>query len=325
MGLVRKSVPALEDPAPGSLAEALSAVPEPRQPFGWRPGYSPVPLAALLQVAVAAMLCGARGPTAVVQWARERQEDDPALLTALGVPAGRGLSTATVFRVFAALDVAAFERALGGWLAGTGIKPDEPLALDGKTLRGSRSSELPGVHLVAAYSHQAGAVLAQVPSVGKGHELAAAKTALTQVPLAGQVVTADALLTQRELCEQVVAAKGDYLLSVKENQPALLADLQAAFSPLEPGAECGGDHGASPPAAPGVGSARGAAELVPPGRAESPTRAARGARHLGADRPGVERLRREFRNARERLAAPGTTDAGRAASAHDPAGPGRRP
>lgn len=321
MGLVRKSVPALDDAAPGSLAEALSAVPEPRRPFGWRPGYSPVPLVGLLQVTVAAMLCGARGPTAVAQWARERQEDDPGLLTELGVPAGRGLSTATVFRVFAALDVAAFERALGGWLGGTGVAADEPLALDGKTLRGSRSSELPGAHLVAAYSHQAGAVLAQVRSAGKGHELAAAKTALSQVPLEGRVVTADALLTQRELCEQVVAAKGDYLLPVKENQPALLADLQAAFSPLGTGADGGRDHGAGAAAASGAGSTRGTAELVPPGRAESPARATRAARHLGPDRPRAERLRRKLRDPRNRLAAPGAADASRAASPDDPARP----
>jgi hypothetical protein len=322
MGLVRKSVPVLEHPAPGSLAEGLSAVPEPRQPYGWRPGYSPVPLVALLQVAVAAMLCGARGPTAVAQWARERQEDDPALLTTLGVPVGRGVSTVTVFRVFAALDVAAFERALGGWLAGTGVQPDEPLALDGKTLRGSRSSELPGAHLVAAYSHQAGAVLAQVRSAGKGQELAAAKTALTQVPLAGRVVTADALLTQRELCEQVVAAQGDYLLPVKENQPALLTDLKVAFSPLGTRAEDRGHHRATPPAAPGVGRARGTVELVSGCGTESPPRAPRAARDLGADRPRAERLRRELRDPRDRLAPSGAADPGRQASPDDSPGAG---
>ncbi len=55
------------------------------------------------------------------------------------------------------------------------------------------------------------------------------------MPLAGRVVTADALLTQREISSRIVAGGGDYLLPVKENQPALLADLRAAFSPLGPG------------------------------------------------------------------------------------------
>jgi hypothetical protein len=56
--------------------------------------------------------------------------------------------------------------------------------------------------------------------------------ALWQLPVAGQVVTGDALLTDRVLCAQVVAADGDYLLPVDEHQPALLADLDAAFAPL---------------------------------------------------------------------------------------------
>ena len=67
--------------------------------------------------------------------------------------------------------------------------------------------------------------------LGKGQELAAAKAVLGQVPLEGRIVVADALLTQREVCQQIVAGGGDYLLPVKENQPALRRDLVEAFSP----------------------------------------------------------------------------------------------
>lgn len=74
-------------------------------------------------------------------------------------------------------------------------------------------------------------MLAQVAAPGKGEELAAAKEVLRQVPLEGRVVVADALLTQREVCEQIVAGGGEYLLPVKENQPTLYRDLEAAFSP----------------------------------------------------------------------------------------------
>jgi predicted transposase YbfD/YdcC len=70
---------------------------------------------------------------------------------------------------------------------------------------------------------------------GKGHELAAAKALLAQVPLAGRIVTADALLTQRAVSEQIVADQGDFLLPIDENQPALLADAEAALSPLDAG------------------------------------------------------------------------------------------
>ena len=232
MGLIRKEVPAGPAAAAGSLAEALAAVPEPRRPYGWSPGRSPLPLVGLLQVAVAATLCGARSLYAMAQWARERVEDRPEALEALGLPAGRSPSVATLHRVFKALDVAAFEAALGGWLARTGARPVEAVALDGKTLRGIHGDAVPGVHLVAAYAHAAGEVLAQVAAPGKGQEVAAAKAVLADLPLAGRVVTGDALLTQRAVCAHVVAAGGDYLLPVDGNQPTLCAEVEEAFSPL---------------------------------------------------------------------------------------------
>jgi len=210
----RKPLPASPPAPPGSLAAARAAVPDPRRPYGWRPGYAPVPLVALLQATVVAVLGGARSLYAVAQWIEERLEDAPGLLEALGFPAGRGACVATLHRVYKALDVAAYEAAVGGGLRTTGVAPDDPVALDGKTLRGAGGhidggDYVPGVHLVAAYAHRAQAVLAQLRTGGKGQELAAAQAVLTQVPLTGRVVTGDALLTQREVCARIVAAAGD--------------------------------------------------------------------------------------------------------------------
>jgi hypothetical protein len=216
-------------PTPGSLAEALAHIPDPRRAHRRVHGLIP-----LLQMCVAAMLCGACSLYAIAQWGRERCEDDPGLLVDLGLKLGRSPSVATLHRVFRRLDVAAFERALGEWLAQTGVAPDEPLAVDGKTLRGIHGEEIPGAHLVSVYALHAGAVLAQIRAREKGAELPATKEALAQVELAGRVVLGDALQTQREVCEQIVAAGGAYLLPVKENQPTLLGDVAAAFSPSGP-------------------------------------------------------------------------------------------
>src|SRR5918911_48630 len=98
---------------PGSLAAALAAIPDPRRPYGWRPERAPLPLVGLLQLAGAGPLCGCRSLYAIAQWGRERVEDDPGLLVALGLPPGRSPSVATLHRVFKALDVVAFEQALG--------------------------------------------------------------------------------------------------------------------------------------------------------------------------------------------------------------------
>jgi hypothetical protein len=80
-----------------------------------------------------------------------------------------------------------------------------------------------------------GVVLGQVRAVGPGHELAAATALLAPVPLGGRVVTADALLTHRDVVEQIVAERGDTLVPVDGNQPALLVDAEAALSPLDRG------------------------------------------------------------------------------------------
>ena len=204
-------------PPAGSLAEALATIPDPR-----RAHLRVHDLVPLLQFAVAALLCGCRSLYAMAQWGQERREDDPDLLIELGLRPGRSPSVATLHRVFKRLDVAAFERALGDWLARSGIAPAEPLAVDGKTLRGVHGEGIPGAHLVSVYAPRARAVLAQIRTAAKGGELAATKEALAQVDLQGRVVMGDALQTQREVCTQIVAGGGDYLLPFRHAEGSFL-------------------------------------------------------------------------------------------------------
>src|SRR5437588_4684568 len=64
---------------------------------------------------------------------------------------------------------------------------------------------------------------------GEG-ELTAATRLLPQSPLAGCLLTGDALYCQHELCTQVLAARGDYLVTVKANQPTLYAAIALLFA-----------------------------------------------------------------------------------------------
>lgn len=255
---MRKPLPVAPPGPPGSLAEALAAVPDPRRPYGWRPDRPPLPLVGVLHLAVAAMLCGARSLYAVAQRGRERLEEDPHALVVLGLPPGAGPSHPTLHRLSAALDVPAVERALSRWLVASGVDPADAVALDGKTLGGIQGDAVPGVHLVAAFAHRAGAVLAEAPSPGEGQELAAEG-------VAGRTVTGDAPLTQRDVCLRIVAGGGAYLLPVDDNQPALSAAVEAAFSPL---------------GNPGPGRVGSAGDRSVAGRRTGPA----GRRHGGGDR-----------------------------------------
>jgi len=215
-----------------SLMELLEGLPDPRAAKGKRH-----PLPALLTLAIVAMLAGMTSYEAIVDYGRERGGD---FLRLLGFTRRRGLCKATYSRVFRRLDVAAFEAIVARWIrARLGPRDAPHLALDGKTARGSRDGEAPAVHLLAAYAPDVQAVVAQLRVDAKTNELKAALEMLAILPIQGRVITADAIQTHREICAAVIAGGGDYILPVKDNQPTLRADIEAAFA--EPGA------GLSPP------------------------------------------------------------------------------
>lgn len=57
---------------------------------------------------------------------------------------------------------------------------------------------------------------------------------LKELPLEGAIVTGDAMFTQREICRVIRDRGGDYLFTVKDNQPRLKADIALAFGPDSP-------------------------------------------------------------------------------------------
>jgi len=242
--------------APGSLpslAKALEAVPEHRKPRGFRADQPPVLLIPALLLLIVGVLIGRRGYGSIAEWGRICEREQTEVVHLLGFARDRKPRTpaaATLFRLVRDLNLREFQAALQGWLIATAealhvalpeweqqALPEDQVALDGKTVRGasrrrgSTDFDKTGLHAVAAYVPALKTVLDQLVADGKGQELATVKILLGRLPLKGRVYTADALATQRDVCETINAGGGDYLLPVKENQPALLADIQEAFSP----------------------------------------------------------------------------------------------
>lgn len=203
-----------------TLLEALALVPDPRSRHGRKH-----PLVAVLGLAAVAMLAGCKSLEAIAQFGRDH---GVGLAHALGFRRGKTPAKSTFSEVFRAIDVAAFERALGLWLAARGAAAG-PIALDGKTLRGSAAGAVPGRHLLAAYATAAAAVVGQLEVARTTNEHKAALRLLGVLPLAGRVVTADAMFCHRDVCDTITDAGGDYLLAVKDNQPELKATLDALF------------------------------------------------------------------------------------------------
>jgi len=130
------------------------------------------------------------------------------------------------------IDRDVLEATLGAWaealVVGTPAPPDtlEGIALDGKTLRGSKQQGAPGAPRLSALAHRVGFTLAQQAVADTSNEMPAAVELLRHGVLEGRGVTMDALLPQRQLAQQMVEAGGDYVRIVKENQPHLLEDIQ---------------------------------------------------------------------------------------------------
>ena len=212
-----------------SLIECIAMLPDPRQARGKRH-----PLAAMVALAVAATLCGYRSYTAMAEWGRIYGAD---LRRALGFTREHPPCAATFFQLFRRLDRGALDACLGRWQAQVlaTLPADEApvvqaLAIDGKTLRGSRKQGAPLTHLLSAVSHRLGLTLGQVAVDAKTNEITAIHTLLAGLLLEGWVVTMDALLTQQKIAQAIVDAGGDYIMMVKENQPTLHADIALAFA-----------------------------------------------------------------------------------------------
>jgi hypothetical protein len=112
--------------------------------------------------------------------------------------------------------------------------------VDGKTARGRFDGLEKAVHLLSLVAHESGLTVAQaeVPQGGvdKTNEPKTALRLLEGLVPRGRLITGDALFCQRDLSQQVRQAGGHYPWVVNDNQPTLLADIQAAFAPTAEGA-----------------------------------------------------------------------------------------
>jgi predicted transposase YbfD/YdcC len=213
---------------PRPLIEVFAAIPDFRKPRGKRH-----PLAAIFALACCAMLCGARSYSAIAEWGRNY---GTRIAQALGFTQTTPCA-ATLHTIFRHVNREEFEAHLGTWadsvvgsLPAAPETPEVAMALDGKTLRGSKKQGAPGTHLLSALAPHVGVTLAQHAVDDKTNAITAVETILQHLVLEGRVVTMDALLTQRPVAQTIVNQGGDYVMIVKENQPRLRADIELVLT-----------------------------------------------------------------------------------------------
>jgi predicted transposase YbfD/YdcC len=100
------------------------------------------------------------------------------------------------------------------------------IAVDGKTLRGSRTADTAADHVMAACDQAAGVVLASTDVDGKTNEITRFVPLLDQISdLRDTVITADAMHCQRDHVTYLAERGAHWILTVKGNQPHLHKQL----------------------------------------------------------------------------------------------------
>ena len=188
-------------------------------------------LLSILSMAICATLCGARSYIAIAEWAtactqnqlkrfRARYDSETKLFIAPSEPTFR--------RTLQGTDAQNLDNILANWIISVTQKDkSDPIAVDGKVLRGAKNNSGKQVQLLSAFLHNQGVVIAQREIADKTNEIPEIKRLLQPLDIEGRIVTADALHTQTDTAKFIVEEKkADYVFTVKDNQPTLNEDIK---------------------------------------------------------------------------------------------------
>ena len=145
--------------------------------------------------------------------------------------------------IFAAIKPAEFEKCLLSWITALHeITDGQVIAIDGKTLRRSfdTASSKSAIHMVSAWATANHISLGQVVVDAKSNEITAIPKLLEILEFSGALVTIDAMGCQTEIAKEIVDAKADYCLAVKDNQPTLHQGILEFFNESLWKTTCGG-------------------------------------------------------------------------------------
>jgi hypothetical protein len=202
----------------------------------------------MLAAVVCATLCGFRGLRPVVHWLELHGTAMWHLLGFTRKPPVRQ----TFANVLAAVDPVVLEQSLlelieqldlsecaevavGATTVGSqpstaqSLAPQDVEIWDGKTLRGTRGGERRAEQLLIRIQHTLAKVISSTAIPRDTNESKTAYDLVRRLVLTGKLIVGDAAYCQREICQTIVEKNGDYLVTVKQNQPQLLRDIEQAF------------------------------------------------------------------------------------------------
>ncbi len=103
------------------------------------------------------------------------------------------------------------------------------IAIDGKTLRGSKVGGKKPLHIVSAWASDQHLTLGQTAVEEKSNEITAIPKLLDTLSLSEAIVTIDAMGCQKAIASKIIERKSNYCLAVKGNQEKLYTELKNQF------------------------------------------------------------------------------------------------
>jgi len=184
-------------------------------------------LESILLIGIISVICGADNWNEMENYAKSKEEF---LRSFLDLPNGIP-SHDTFNRIFSNIDSEQFETCFIEWVSILAdLQPREVIAIDGKTIRGAKSSgKKSPVHMVSAWASENNLVLGQVKVSEKSNEITAIPKLLEVLALKDTIVTIDAMGCQTSIAKEIIKKDADYILAVKGNQEQLYQDIKDEF------------------------------------------------------------------------------------------------
>jgi predicted transposase YbfD/YdcC len=187
------------------------------------------PLVNIVVMAVCAVIGGADDFVSIAHWARTKRKWLATFLDlSAGIPSHDRFNA-----VLGAIKPAEFEKCLLSWITSLHELTDgQVIAIDGKTLRRSFdvASSKSAIHMVSAWATANHINLGQVVTDEKSNEITAIPKLLEILDISGCLITIDAMGCQKEIAQNILDAKADYVLAVKDNQPKLCEAIRDFFA-----------------------------------------------------------------------------------------------
>ncbi|MCP4475853.1 MAG: ISAs1 family transposase, partial [Gammaproteobacteria bacterium] len=101
------------------------------------------------------------------------------------------------------------------------MKPEDQVAIDGKTIRGSKckAKDVSAMQMVHAWNAENSIILGEVKTDSKSNEITAIPLLLELLDIAGSTVSIDAMGCNEKIIQCILKKQSHYLIGLKKNQP----------------------------------------------------------------------------------------------------------